>query len=183
MAWIYRVDQGRHPPEQNAVPTDRGKLSKAGWVRLRECPRHGPEDSAHEQAAAKPPWTGSRRPPQPDPPRQPPDSRPLTLTLIAAGAGLQALRKENHPTPASVVQSSLAHYDPAVRARRRAPVFLLSAPCAASANPRHPWSSNRAAAASSASPPTRPAARPRSSSRSTTSVRARRSRTAPSACW
>ena len=71
-----------------------------------------------------------------------------------------------------------AHYDPAV-----APVFLLSAPCAASANPRYPWSSNRASAASSASPPTRPAARPRSSSRSTTSARVRRSRTARSGCW
>ncbi|WP_204304919.1 hypothetical protein, partial [Stenotrophomonas maltophilia] len=29
------VDQGRHLPEQNVVATDRGKLSKAGWVRLR----------------------------------------------------------------------------------------------------------------------------------------------------
>ncbi len=45
MAWIYRVDQGRHLPTvaQNDVRTDRRNLSKAGWVRLRGCPRHGPE--------------------------------------------------------------------------------------------------------------------------------------------
>ncbi|MNV99507.1 hypothetical protein D3C71_1948800 [compost metagenome] len=33
-------------------------------------------------AAAKPPWTDSRRPPQPDPPRHPTDTPPLTLTLL-----------------------------------------------------------------------------------------------------
>ncbi|AWH45707.1 hypothetical protein C1926_11990 [Stenotrophomonas sp. ZAC14A_NAIMI4_1] len=46
--------------------------------------------------ATKPPWTGSRRPPQPDPPRQPTGNQPLTLTLpwLAAGAGLQALPRK-----------------------------------------------------------------------------------------
>ncbi len=44
MAWIYCVDQGRHlPTAVHAVPTDRGKLSKAGWVRWRERERHVPE--------------------------------------------------------------------------------------------------------------------------------------------
>ncbi|MBA0336049.1 16S rRNA (guanine(966)-N(2))-methyltransferase RsmD, partial [Stenotrophomonas maltophilia] len=40
-------------------------------------------------AAAKPPWTGLRRPPQPDPPRHPTECPLLTLTLplIQAGAG------------------------------------------------------------------------------------------------
>ena len=48
-------------------------------------------------AAAKPPWTGLRRLPQPDPPRHP-TGNPLLLLLLlllllqlAAGAGLQAL--------------------------------------------------------------------------------------------
>ncbi|MBA0225703.1 hypothetical protein D7U89_09420 [Stenotrophomonas maltophilia] len=41
MAWIYRVDQGRHLPEQYVVPTDGRKLSKAGWCRIAGCPRHG----------------------------------------------------------------------------------------------------------------------------------------------
>ncbi|PSD27657.1 hypothetical protein C7E17_13830 [Stenotrophomonas maltophilia] len=30
MAWIYRVDQGRHLPEQYAVPTDRGNCRRRG---------------------------------------------------------------------------------------------------------------------------------------------------------
>ncbi|MPS46427.1 hypothetical protein B9Y76_09195 [Stenotrophomonas maltophilia] len=33
-------------------------------------------------AAAKPPWTGLRRPPQPDPPRHPTDSRLLLLLRL-----------------------------------------------------------------------------------------------------
>jgi len=48
-------------------------------------------------AAAKPPWKGLRRLPQPDPPRHP-TGNPLLLLLLlllllqlAAGAGLQAL--------------------------------------------------------------------------------------------
>ena len=55
---------------------------RAGWVR---------GSVRRMDAAAKPPRTGLRRPPQPDPPRHPTDSQLLTLTLIAAGAGLQAL--------------------------------------------------------------------------------------------
>ncbi|PJL08074.1 hypothetical protein B9Y72_14550 [Stenotrophomonas maltophilia] len=40
-------------------------------------------------AAAKPPWMGLRRPPQPDPPRHPAANPLLTLTLTlhVAGAG------------------------------------------------------------------------------------------------
>ncbi|MBA0242888.1 hypothetical protein D7Y16_06220 [Stenotrophomonas maltophilia] len=53
-------------------------------------------------AAAKPPWTGSRRPRTPTPPRHPTDSSlwllPLPLLEALAGAGLQALPK----TPLSV---------------------------------------------------------------------------------
>ena len=63
---------GRHPPEQNAVPTDRRKLSKAGWVRLRGCERHGCRDQAPHgrvhgvPCAAYPPGHGQF----PAPPRE-----------------------------------------------------------------------------------------------------------------
>ncbi len=92
MAWIYRVDQGRHPPTAPA-PTDRRKLSKAGWVRLRGREPHGCGDRAR--------WTDSRRPPQPDPPRHPSANQLLLLLLlllllwIVAGAG----RSPANPLP------------------------------------------------------------------------------------
>ncbi|MBA0433091.1 hypothetical protein D7Y55_00570 [Stenotrophomonas maltophilia] len=38
-------------------------------------------------AAAKPPGTGLRRPPQPDPPRHPTDSRLLLLLLLSPASG------------------------------------------------------------------------------------------------
>ncbi|RRU06915.1 hypothetical protein EGJ03_12850 [Stenotrophomonas maltophilia] len=46
-------------------------------------------------AAAKPPWTDSRRPRTPTPPHPPTECPLLTLTLpwLEAGAGLQALPK------------------------------------------------------------------------------------------
>ncbi len=63
IAWLYCVDQGRHPPEQSAVPTDRGKLSKAGWVRLRGREPHGPE--ARLGRVRAPPGRGGAGPPPP----------------------------------------------------------------------------------------------------------------------
>jgi hypothetical protein len=69
------------------TPTDRGKLSKAGWVRLRECPRHGCRGQA--------PGTGLRRLPQPDPPAHL-DSQLLPLTLIRQVQGCKPCR----PLPA-----------------------------------------------------------------------------------
>ncbi|PJL03203.1 hypothetical protein B9Y85_05995 [Stenotrophomonas maltophilia] len=66
------------------LPTDRRKLSKAGWVRLR-----GARSVRGMDAAAKPPATGLRRPPQPDPPRHPSGNQ-LLLWLwlwLVAGAG------------------------------------------------------------------------------------------------
>ena len=102
--------KGQHPPEQDAVPTDRRKLSKSGWVRLRGCERHGWRDQApmgegallakhcfasarthSRQRLGRTPEGGLRRPPQPDPPRQPTECPFLTLTLpwLEAGAGLQ----------------------------------------------------------------------------------------------
>ncbi len=63
MAWIYRVDQGRHPPGAgHAIPTDRGKLSKAGWVRLRGRERHGWRDRAYMDVFTAPPATGPTPP-------------------------------------------------------------------------------------------------------------------------
>ncbi len=47
MAWIYGVDQvdsyqSEIGADQRSAPTTSlVKLSKAGWVRLRGCPRHG----------------------------------------------------------------------------------------------------------------------------------------------
>jgi len=41
------VDQGRHPPRAgHAFPTDRGNLSKAGWVRLRGVSAMGPRHAS-----------------------------------------------------------------------------------------------------------------------------------------
>ncbi|HIE4126986.1 TPA: hypothetical protein ACXOG4_004152, partial [Stenotrophomonas maltophilia] len=49
------VDQGRHLPEQDAVPADCGKLSKAGWVSLRGRERHGWRDRAYMDVLAASP--------------------------------------------------------------------------------------------------------------------------------
>ena len=83
MAWIYRVDQGRH------LPTAAGICQRWGGVGVRGVSRM--------DAAAKLTGTYLQRPRTPTPPRQPtecmllPLLRLLPLTLIAAGAGLQAL--------------------------------------------------------------------------------------------
>ncbi len=60
------VDQGRHLPAARICRRRGG--SGCGGVRGMD-------------AAAKPPWTGLRRLPQPDPPRHPTDCPLLTLTL------------------------------------------------------------------------------------------------------
>jgi hypothetical protein len=159
-----RVDQVT-PPEQNAVPTDRGNLSKRGGS--------GCGGVRGMDAAAKPmdgftasPATG---------PTPPTHRKPAFDVDVASGRHYGGCRVQPCRTNPTLRQRRLCNRPPRTTilwfARRRAPVFLLSAPCAASANLRYPWSSNRASAASSASPPTRPAARPRSSSRSTTSAR------------
>ncbi|WP_230116075.1 hypothetical protein, partial [Stenotrophomonas lactitubi] len=66
MAWIYvstKVDthqqqQGRHPSRAgHAIPTDRGELSKAGWVRWRGRERHGWRDRAYMDVLAASPAT------------------------------------------------------------------------------------------------------------------------------
>ena len=87
-----RVDQGRHLPERNAVTTDRGNLSKAGWVRLRGREPRGCGDRAYMDVLAASPSTG--------PTRQPTECRllPLTLTLIRRVQGCKPCR---NPTPLS----------------------------------------------------------------------------------
>ncbi|MBA0460958.1 hypothetical protein D7Y60_10310 [Stenotrophomonas maltophilia] len=67
---------GRHPPTA-AGTNSSNQLSKAGWVRLRGCERHGCRD----QVSGVTSWTGLRRPPQPDPPRHPTECPLLPLTL------------------------------------------------------------------------------------------------------
>ncbi len=52
----------RHPPKQIAVLTDRGELSKAGWVRLRGCERHGCRDQAPMDGFTASPSTGPTPP-------------------------------------------------------------------------------------------------------------------------
>gem|GEM_PF-3783150 len=94
MAWIYSVDQGRHPPRAEHIRSEvesRGHRPTVEGGALWACGGVSGMD-----AATKPPWTGLRRPPQPDPPRHPTDSQLLTLTLLwpAAGAGQQPC-KEN----------------------------------------------------------------------------------------
>ena len=57
------VDQGRHPPRAgHAFPTDRGNLSKAGWVRLRGREPHGCGDRAYMDVLAAAPATGPTPP-------------------------------------------------------------------------------------------------------------------------
>ncbi|MBA0334874.1 hypothetical protein D7Y40_00445 [Stenotrophomonas maltophilia] len=71
---------GRHPPTA-AGTNSSNQLSKAGWVRLRGCERHGCRD----QVSGVTSWTGLRRPPQPDPPRHPTECPLLLLRLPASG--------------------------------------------------------------------------------------------------
>ncbi|TPD86046.1 hypothetical protein FJN19_05315 [Stenotrophomonas maltophilia] len=56
MAWIYRVDQGRQPPTAAGICQRWGGVGGRGVSRM--------------DAAAKPPWMGSRRPRTPTPPHQ-----------------------------------------------------------------------------------------------------------------
>ncbi len=82
MAWIYRVDQGRHLPTaaQNAFR----QIAE-------DCRRRGGSGGGGVRgmdAAAKPPGTGLRRPPPPDPPRHPSVAQLLTLPLRVQGAAL-----------------------------------------------------------------------------------------------
>ena len=92
MAWIYCVDQGRHPPRAEHItrsnPGAAGQLSKAG--------RCGLAGVSRMDAAIKPPWMGLRRPRKPTAPHLPSGSQHLILTLLwlAAGAGQQPC-KEN----------------------------------------------------------------------------------------
>jgi len=110
---------GRHPPEQNAVPTDRGGLSKAGWVRLRGCEPHGPEACLGRVGQDAQPrscrvrrtaHTSMRRPSPhgwvhgvPAHPQCPAIPRNAALAfdveVASAGAGLQALPIPLHSLP------------------------------------------------------------------------------------
>ena len=71
---------------QQQVPTDRGELSKAGWVRLRGCERHGWRDQAPMDGFTASPSTG---------PTPPSHGKPaFDVALASAGAGLQALQNK-----------------------------------------------------------------------------------------
>ena len=72
-----RPTVGTHHQQQ--VPTDRGNLSKAGWVRLRGCERHGWRDQAPMDGFTAPPSTG---------PPPPTHGKPaFDVDVASAGAG------------------------------------------------------------------------------------------------
>ena len=106
MAWIYRVDQGRHPPEQDDVPTDRGDLSKVG-----RCGWAGP--LAPWMAPSSPQgWVHGVSCP-PTPPRQPTECGLLPLTLIRRVQGCKPCR---NPSPLSKPQQPAREHAPATPA-------------------------------------------------------------------
>ncbi|MBA0423782.1 hypothetical protein D7Y22_22820 [Stenotrophomonas maltophilia] len=105
MAWIYRVDQGRHPPEQS-TKVDIYQSNTPFRQIAGNCRRRGGSGCggvSRMDAATEPPWTDLRRPPQPDPPRHP-SMAPLltltlTLTLILQVQGCKPCRTKPHPLP------------------------------------------------------------------------------------
>ncbi|MDF2480240.1 MAG: hypothetical protein K0R79_597 [Stenotrophomonas indicatrix] len=97
-----RVDQGRHPPgPRHAIPTNRGNLSKAGWVRLRGRERHGWRDRAYMDVLAASPATG------PTPPsRRKPAVAVAVAVLLPWPEGLCGCRAQpGRPTPSAHVNA------------------------------------------------------------------------------
>ena len=131
---------------------DRGNLSKAGWVRWRGCPRHGCRGQAprgegallakHCFASARTHSRqrlgrsgGLRRPPPPDPPRQPTEPRLLTLTLLRRVQGA-ALQKK----PPYLMATASRPWPPSHSAAATPPRPASgSAPASPSPAPRCPW--------------------------------------------
>ncbi len=101
MAWIYRNESNRHrEPVEGGAVSDCGVsaawargMPRAGWAGRPTPVLPCAQDSAQEQAAAKPTRTYLRRPRNPTPPRPPTDSPLWTLMLtlmllwLVAGAG------------------------------------------------------------------------------------------------
>ncbi|QGL67489.1 hypothetical protein FEO86_09455 [Stenotrophomonas maltophilia] len=109
MAWIYdrsqeTVEGGVGPVAGVSAAWARG-MPRAGWAGRPTPVLPCAQDSAHEQAAAKPPRTGLRRLPQPDPPRHPtgnpllPLLLPLRLRLPASGRHYRRRRAQPGRTP------------------------------------------------------------------------------------
>ncbi|MBA0287165.1 hypothetical protein D5301_11610 [Stenotrophomonas sp. MH181796] len=84
------------------------------------------QDSAHEQAAAKPPGTGLRRLPPPDPPRHPADCTLLTLTLILQVQGCKPRNKPYLPITLAIASTSSS---PVTGLRRKPPMPAASTCC------------------------------------------------------
>src|SRR6185437_6608695 len=62
MAWIYVSTKVDTPGARHAIPPDCRNLSKAGWVRLRGCPRHGCRGQAPKDGFTASPATGPTPP-------------------------------------------------------------------------------------------------------------------------
>ncbi len=85
-----RVDQGRHPPEFRQIAENCRRRGGSGCGGVRGM-----------DAAAKPPGTGSRRPPQPDPPRHPTECscRCCRCRCCCPGFGLCGCRAQPGRSP------------------------------------------------------------------------------------
>ena len=77
-------------------------------------------------AAAKPPWMGLRRLPQPDPPRHPKECRLLTLTLILQVQGCKPCNKPYLPIALAIASTSSS---PVTGLRRKPPMPAASTCC------------------------------------------------------
>ena len=90
MAGIYvstKVDSYQQQPNSS------GKLSKAGWVRLRGRERYGWRDRAYRDVFTASSATG------PAPPSFSSPAFDVDVDVDSAGAGLQALQNKPHPLP------------------------------------------------------------------------------------
>ena len=137
MAWIYRVDQGRHPPAVAVDPPSPGNCRGWGGVGPQDRWRHGWRHRAprgegallakHCFASARTHsrqrlgrFGGLRRVLQPHtaPPNRQQPRAALALALASAGAGLQALHNNYVTQPAITSNARIASHSSSIRHTR-----------------------------------------------------------------
>ena len=122
-----RVDQGRHPPRAgHAIPRVLGNLSKAGWVRLRGCPRHGCRGQAYKDVFTASPATG------PTPPSHGMPAFAFALPSIRQVQGA-ALPNPYRPSTRAIASTSSS---PVTGLRRKPPMPAASTCCCRSGSVR-----------------------------------------------